>query len=285
MDEEDKKLDKHEIVSRIGLNGFFLIVIVVALCWPLFRSSDSELKKDIANINKECPVTVDIMGEKLTYHSLDYDDDYIIVNIKLDASDPEYVDYIKNLENFDSQITATKFGLVYNSPAPYKVLADKYHKGVKANYFFNEIGDARTITIPYDEMVQINSTPREQAYLMELEAYVKSLNSYLPDTIVDGFYTARIFIEGNNVVTELSFDDKKLDYKDYTSNPAELKNDADNALARSADQNDPLFMLNALAARSGKGIINRIKTVYSKDSIDIVNTPEEVRNTFPQYFK
>ena len=134
-------------------------------------------------------------------------------------------------------------------------------------------------------MVQINATPREEAYLMELEAYVKSLNSYLPDTIVDGFYTSRIFIEGNNVVTELSFDDKKLDYKDYTSNPVELKNDADNALARSADQNDPMFMLNALAARSGKGLVNRIKTVYSNDSIDIVNTPDEVRNTFPQYVK
>lgn len=284
-EDEDTKLYKHEVISRIGLNGVGLIAIVVALCWPLFRSSDSELKKDIADVNRECPVTVDIMGEKLTYHSIDYDDDYIIVNIKLDASDPEYVDYVKNLENFDSQIRATKFGLVYNSPAPYKVLADKYHKGVKANYFFDEIGDALTITIPYDEMVQINATPREEAYLMELEAYVRSLNSYLPDTIVDGFYTSRIFIEGNNVVTELSFDDKKLDFNDYTSNPAELKRDADNALARSADQNDPVFMLNGLTARCGKGIINRIKTVYSNDSIDIVNTPEEVRSTFAQYIK
>lgn len=276
---------KTHLKSSIAINAVFLIVILGTLCLPMFRSSDSKLKDEVANVNKECPVTVDIMGERLTYHSLDYDDDYIIVNIKLDASDPEYVDYIKNLENFDSQITATKFGLVYNSQAPYKVLADKYHKGIKANYFFDEIGDARTITIPYDEMVQINATPREEAYLMELEAYVKSLNSYLPDTIVDGFYTSRIFIEGNNVVTELSFDDKKLDFNDYTSNPAELKRDADNALASSADQNDPLFMLNGLTARCGKGIINRIKTVYSNDSIDIVNTPEEVRSTFAQYIK
>lgn len=280
-----KDVNKTHLKSSIAINAVFLIVILAALCLPMFRSSNSKLKDDIANVNKECPVTVDIMGEKLTYHSLDFDDDYIIVNIKLDATDPEYVDYVKNLENFDSQITATKFGLVYNSPAPYKVLADKYHKGVKANYFFNEIGDARTITIPYDEMVQINATPREEAYVMELEAYVRSLNSYLPDTIVDGFYTSRIFIEGNNVVTELSFDDKKLDFNDYTSNPAELKRDADNALARSADQNDPVFMLNGLTARCGKGIINRIKTVYSNDSIDIVNTPEEVRSTFAQYIK
>ena len=282
--DEDEKPTKTQLTSAIAVNAIFFLLISGALIFSALRSNSVE--DEIAQVNKECPVTVSAAGgETITYHSLDYDGDNIIVNIKLDSSDPEYVNFVKNLDNTDSQIRVTKFSLVYNSSAPYKLLADKYHKGVKANYFFNEIGDAITITIPYDEMVQINATPKEEAYLMELEQYIKYANTYLPDTIVDGFYTTRLFIEGNNVITELSFDDKKLDYNDYTSQPEELKKDADNALASSTDQNDPLFMLNGLTARCGKGIIKRIKTVYSNDSIDIVLTPEEVRTAFAKHLK
>lgn len=282
---DNEKPTKTQLKSNIAINAVFVVLIVGVLCLPLFRSSDSQLKKDIADVNKECPVTIDVQGEKLTFHSVEYDDDYIIVNIQLDSSDPEYVDYVKNLVNTDLQIQATKFGLVYKSPAPYKVLADKYHKGVKANYFFHEIGDARTITIPYDEIISINATSKEDAYLMELESYVNSLNSFLPDTITDGFYTTRIAIEGNNVVTTYSIDDKRLDFQDYISQPEELKKDADNVLAQSANPNDPLFTTNSLAARSNKGIISRFKSLYSNDSIDVIITPEEVRNTFARYLK
>lgn len=284
-DDEEKQLYKHEVISRIGINSIGLIAIAVALCWPLFKNNDSALKDEIAKANRDCPITMTVGGETITYHSLDYDGDNIIVNIKLDGSDPSYIDLVKNRTNSAAENKMAKFGLCYGNGNPFKEVALQYHKGLKAVYFFDNIGDGFTITIPYDEIIEINKIPQAEVYQMELEQYITSMNSYLPDTIVDGFYTSRIFIDGNYVVTELSFDDRKLDFNDYTSNPAELKRDADNALARSADQNDPVFMLNGLTARCGKGIINRIKTVYSNDSIDIVNTPEEVRSTFAQYIK
>lgn len=276
---------KSHLKSAIIVNSIFLLLIVGALCWPLISggSTDDSIREEIAKVNKEGPVTVSVGGETITYHSLDYDGENIIVNIKFDSSDPDYVEMVRNKTKDAVANKAAKYSLCYDNL--FKEAAMQYHKGLKAVYFFNEIGDGTTLTIPYEEIVEINNMPRSAINDILLEQYISSMNSALPDTIVDGFYASRIFIEGDYVVTVLSFDDKKLDYHDYTSTPEELKRDANNSLASSADQNDPLFMLNWLSARCGKGLIHRIKTVYSNDSIDIVNTPEEVRSTFSQYIK
>ena len=285
--DEEPKQSSHELKANIGINIVMILIIVGLVVYPFFKNNNSanSLENEIAQINKEWPVSVTANGQTVTYHSLNFDDDYIIVNIKLDSSDSEYVETIKNLDTNGQENKMAKYGLCYKSEAPYKLLADKYHKGIKAIYFFNEIGDGRTLEIPYDEIISINKTPQNEAYSMELEEYLLSLNRSLPEIITDGFSVTRFFVEGDYVVTEYSFDDKKLDYTNYIADKDGLKLDLDNELLSSANQNDPLFMLNGLTARCGKGRKARIKTIYSNDSIDIVNTPEEVHSIFANYLK
>lgn len=277
IDDEDKP-SKSKTKANLITNVIGFILIGGALCFGLFRSSSIE--SDIESANKSCPVTINMGSENVTFHSLDYDGDNVVVNIRLDSSDSMYVDMFRNAEN-----KMAKYGLCYKSDNPYKVIALKHHKGIKANYFFNEIGDGKTITIPYEEIVAIDETPEATVYNMRLEQYLTSTNSYLPEAITDGYELSRLFVEGDYVVSVLSFDDKKFDYQSFIAQPDELKKDADNALASSTNPNDPLYMLNGLTARCGKGRITRIKAVYSNDSIDIINTPEEVQRAFSQFPK
>lgn len=266
--DDEEKPSKSKTKANLITNIVGFILIGGALCFGLFRTSS--VKSDIDSANKTCPITITMGSENVTFHSLDYDGDNVIVNIKLDSSDPMYVDMFRNAENTPAENKMAKYGLCYKSDNPYKVIAIKHHKGIKVNYFFNEIGDGKTITIPYDEIVAIDETPEETVYNMELEQYLTAMNSYLPEVITDGYEVSRFFVEGDYVVSELSFDDKKLDYQGYIAQPEELKKDADNAIVGSTNPNDPLYMLNGLTARCGKGRITRIKTIYSNDSIDIV---------------
>lgn len=280
LDDEEKPT-KSKVKANLITNIIGFVLIGGALCYGLFRNPSIE--SDIETANKTCPVTITMGTENVTFHSLDYDGDYVVVNVRLDSSDPMYVDMIRNAKNSPAENKMAKYGLCYKSDNPYKVIALKHHKGIKVNYFFNEIGDGKSITIPYDEIVAIDETPEATVYNMELEQYLTSMNSYLPEVITDGYEVSRFFVEGDYVVSVLSFDDKKLDYQGFIAKPEELKKDADNALAGSTNPNDQLFMLNGLTARCGKGRITRIKTVYSNDSIDIVNTPEEVKQAFSHH--
>lgn len=280
--EEDAKMSIDEVKSSMWLNLIFAAIFIAVLIWPLFKSSNnSSIEKDVAAMNADCPANLG--GYNIT--SVSYDKDFLILNFQLDAK-YDVPEFRNLMQTNNGNNPEGDFNMALNfcrADNPIKEIAKKYHKGLKLNYYFKNIGDGFTTIIPYDEIIRVENMPQAEINSTMLNNFVATTNRNLPDTISDGYVQTKSYLEDRYFVLEFSVDESILDFSEYRTHQGELRQELISDIVTSTNKQEFSYPMNNCIATNNYGIMYRWIPSISNDTLSVEVSPEEMQSYFSKH--
>ncbi len=235
------KMKTQKILSRFGL--LLGIALAFASC------SKTKLQILLEAANKECPVSMGLLGE---ISSITYEDNTVFFNYEIN----EDIVNIDILESNAETLKANAIIALQNSTGETKeLMAEIKNAGAGLSLAFKgkQSGKTTTFELTPEEIATIGSTSAADSDpAVQLEALLKSANMQLPREDGPGMVSESATVEGDYVVYTLKVDEDIHSIQELNAQKKQIKDNIKNMFA-----NPDLVMQQEIAIykNAGKGLI------------------------------
>lgn len=199
----------------IIMKKFFQLFVLVVVMVSLASCGESKLQKTVKEVNKECPISMGVVGE---ISSLEYKDGNVVFNYLINE-DITNIDALKGNEEMMKRSVVTTFS---NSTGDTKNMIDELVKegaGLILNFKGKDSGKTVTLNLTKDEIVSIGEKDEKDADpLAVLQEQIKVTNAQCPVALDKGMTMEGVSFEGNNVVYRIVVDESVYSMDDIISN-------------------------------------------------------------------
>lgn len=262
-----------KIIGIIFL-GLFVLGTIIRIAQPIVKSS---LKYQIELANSDCPIplaggvlgyisAIKLENGYVTYH-INYEKGYSIVNMLNDNPEVAKEIFYLNTICLNGQNNQGKMFIDW-----------LLKENVGAAVVMNEDTVKFTCQLSPSYMREMNSkielNPSEALHrALKLQMSLEAVT--LPLKVDEGLYVAAMYLEDNNIVSEISVDENIYDYNILKDNRTifeeEILNDSDPSTIAMLD----------LCKISHSGIIYRIKGSQSNQYFDVLISSDKIRRMHP----
>lgn len=243
------------------------------------NSAIEQLKHELEIADRQCPYNAGAIGDLISIKYLESTNEvqfYFIINDNL--LDLDVLEKNKRLAR-----QSTKLALTLQKQTPKqsetvnRMLKSMIDAGARLVYTYksNLSGKSFNIRLSPDDLKEIYDTPsisNLETNKLLFECNVALENSQCPLTIDEGMTITRAYDDGSNLIYECRIDEQMYDIEMLKYNESEMKKSIKSVF------NEPMTSryIN-LCSSLDKGLIYRYNGDTSGKSVDIIFTPEELR--------
>lgn len=256
----------------------FAVMVGTAACGD---SKTKRLKKIVEYANQHRPKDIGMIGDMVSIKYLEETNEvqyYILVN-----DDLFDIDVFEKNNQLAKQVINLGLTVQKQSPSKQSEEMDKVFEliidanaGLLYTFKSNLSGKSFDIKITTEDLKKIYDTPaisNLETNKKLLECSIALENAQCPVFIDEGISETKTYDNGNNVVCECSIDEQLIDI----SVVEEIKDDLKKESKSDFSQNPFIKTRIGLCVSLGKGFIYRFIGNISGKSVDIIFTPEELR--------